>query len=292
MMNGIDISSHQTGIDLSKVPCDFVIIKATGGTGYVNPDCDRAFQQALSLGKKIGVYHFAHEKGLEGTPEQEAQFFLNNIKGYIGKAILILDFEGSNQKDVNWAKAFLDYVYNKTGVKAWFYTYTANLNTTDFSNVAKGDYGLWIAEYGRNLPQGYSQPSPPRTNNFPVVACFQYTSSGRLSGYNGNIDLNVFYGDQKTWDLYVGKKSDQIVPPENKIFDATSDEFIFTLTKGSTSVFYFDGNTIFELSDPTQLDHIRGTYNHVHGKEIPSMVWTPEQFDIYLKMYDKKPVYK
>ncbi|HBA0083961.1 TPA: endolysin, partial [Enterococcus faecium] len=54
-MNGIDISSHQTGIDLSKVPCDFVIIKATGGTGYVNPDCDRAFQQALALGKKIGV---------------------------------------------------------------------------------------------------------------------------------------------------------------------------------------------------------------------------------------------
>ncbi|HEN8406644.1 TPA: endolysin, partial [Enterococcus faecium] len=43
-MNGIDISSHQTGIDLSKVPCDFVNIKATGGTGYVNPDCDRAFQ--------------------------------------------------------------------------------------------------------------------------------------------------------------------------------------------------------------------------------------------------------
>ena len=30
-MNGIDISSWQTGIDLSKVPCDFVIIKATEG---------------------------------------------------------------------------------------------------------------------------------------------------------------------------------------------------------------------------------------------------------------------
>ena len=71
MMNGIDISSYQTGIDLSKVPCDFVIIKATGGTGYVNPDCDRVFKQALALGKKIGVYHFANEKGIEGTPEQE-----------------------------------------------------------------------------------------------------------------------------------------------------------------------------------------------------------------------------
>ena len=45
-MNGIDISSHQSGINLSKVPCDFAIIKATQGTSYVNPDCDRAYQQA------------------------------------------------------------------------------------------------------------------------------------------------------------------------------------------------------------------------------------------------------
>lgn len=50
-MNGIDISSWQSGIDLAKVPCDFVIIKATEGLTYVNPDCDRAYQQGLKLGK-------------------------------------------------------------------------------------------------------------------------------------------------------------------------------------------------------------------------------------------------
>ena len=33
-LNGIDISNWQKGIDLSKVPCDFVICKATEGTGY------------------------------------------------------------------------------------------------------------------------------------------------------------------------------------------------------------------------------------------------------------------
>ena len=52
-MNGIDISSWQSGIDLAKVPCDFVIIKATEGLTYVNPDCDRAYQQGLKLGKKL-----------------------------------------------------------------------------------------------------------------------------------------------------------------------------------------------------------------------------------------------
>ena len=36
-MNGIDISRWQKDIRLSRVPCDFVIVKATQGTGYVSP---------------------------------------------------------------------------------------------------------------------------------------------------------------------------------------------------------------------------------------------------------------
>jgi len=53
-MNGIDISSHQAGINLEIVPCDFVIIKATEGTEYVNPDCDRAHQR-LSRRCRSGI---------------------------------------------------------------------------------------------------------------------------------------------------------------------------------------------------------------------------------------------
>ena len=44
-LNGIDISNWQSGINLAVVPCDFVVIKATEGTGYVNPDYERAYRQ-------------------------------------------------------------------------------------------------------------------------------------------------------------------------------------------------------------------------------------------------------
>ena len=30
-LKGIDISNHQRGLDISKIDCDFVIIKATEG---------------------------------------------------------------------------------------------------------------------------------------------------------------------------------------------------------------------------------------------------------------------
>ena len=105
-MNGIDISNHQAGLNLAKVPCDFVICKATEGTGFVDRYCDGWIQKALQLGKKVGVYHFATGKS---SGVAEADFFYKNIKGYVGKAILVLDWEASAvNRGVAYAKAFLD----------------------------------------------------------------------------------------------------------------------------------------------------------------------------------------
>ncbi|MGJ0914210.1 GH25 family lysozyme [Enterococcus avium] len=209
VLNGIDIASWQSGINVGTngVAADFVIIKATGGTGYVNPDCDRAFQQAIKSGKKVAVYHYAHELGFQGTAQQEADFFLKNVQGYIGKAILVLDWESDNKGDVTWAKAWLDHVQSKTGVKPLFYTYTAVLNSYNFSSIANADYGLWVANYGSDAPQGYSQPNPPASPYWKSTAMYQYTSNGRLNGWGGRLDLNVFYGDKKAWDAYAGVKS-------------------------------------------------------------------------------------
>ena len=75
-MNGIDIASFQTGIDLSVVPCDFVIVKATEGTGYVNPDFTRAYAQAKNAGKCLGIYHYANG----GDYQKEADYFLDTMK--------------------------------------------------------------------------------------------------------------------------------------------------------------------------------------------------------------------
>ena len=74
-LNGIDISSWQSGINLAVVPCDFVVIKATEGTNYVNPDYERAYNQAKASGKCLGVYHYANG----GNIQAEADYFLSNV---------------------------------------------------------------------------------------------------------------------------------------------------------------------------------------------------------------------
>lgn len=207
-MNGIDISMWQNGIDLSAVKADFVIVKATEGIGYVDKTCDKFFQKALSLGKKIGFYHFARPTK-NNDPVREADFFYENCKGYFGKAIPILDWEAENKQNVAYAKAWLDRVYQRSGVKPVIYMSESVVNSYDWSSVANADYGLWVAKYRDNSPDyNYNMAnagSRPRVKWWKFYCMWQWTSTGRLNGYSGNLDCNVFYGDGTTWDKYAGK---------------------------------------------------------------------------------------
>ena len=202
-LNGIDISGWQDGINLDAVPADFVIVKATEGTDYVNGDCDRAYQQAKSGGKKVGVYHFA-DGNSSGTAE--ADYFVDNISGYIGEAILILDWETNAVNcGPGYAKEFLDHVQARTGVKPMIYMSGSVVNEWDWSGVVAGDYGLWMAYYSLDSCNGYV----PDAAMYPIsdwsgAAMLQYTSGGYLPGWGDRLDLNVFYGDGNAWDAYAG----------------------------------------------------------------------------------------
>jgi len=162
MLNGIDISGWQEGLDLSKVPCDFVIIKGTGGTSYVSSACDGFIQQAKALGKLTGVYHFAREAGCGGTGTEEARWFVANCCDYFdGTTIPVLDFETDTWLGQEWAREWLDEVYRLTGVRPLFYTYLGVLESQDFSLVANGNYGFWVFRKGRGgTPPGGAPPAP------------------------------------------------------------------------------------------------------------------------------------
>lgn len=199
-LQGIDVSSYQTGIDLSKVPCDFVIVKATEGLNYVNPDCDRAVQQAIQLGKCWGTYHYVDGSGAVA----EADYYVDNIKGYLGKGILCIDWEGGSNRawgDYAYLETLVSRVIERTGIKPLIYVQASAYATT--AAVAKRhDCGLWIAQYADMNATGYQDH--PWNEGAYVCAIRQYSSAGRLNGWNGNLDLDKFYGDAAAWRRYVG----------------------------------------------------------------------------------------
>ena len=217
-LKGIDISNHQRGLDISKIDCDFVIIKATEGKSYVDKSCDGFFQQALSLGKKLGVYHFANNS--DNTAKQEADWFIQNTQGYIGKAIPILDWEDNITDNVPWVLEWLQRVEEAYGCKPLIYMSESVVNRHDWSPVANANYGIWVAKYRDNLPDyNYDMSKAgnmPSIKYWSTMALWQWTSTGRLNGWNGNLDLDVFYGDAAAWDKYLGSGSGVVTPSKPK----------------------------------------------------------------------------
>lgn len=200
-MNGIDVSNWQAGINLAAVPADFVIMKATQGTNYISPDCDRQYQQAKKAGRLLGVYHYV----AGGNAIAEADYFVNNIKGYIGEAILVLDWEIEQNHawgNYEYLKQVARRVKERTGVIPIIYSMAGIYN--GISAVAKElNAGLWIAQYADNNPTGYQ--AHPWNEGAYGCAIRQYTSAGRLPGYGGNLDLNIAYMDRNAWMKYAAK---------------------------------------------------------------------------------------
>jgi lysozyme len=203
ILNGIDVSSNQHGISIQALQgLDFVIIKATEGTTYVNPDMPAQVRGATSNGRLLGFYHYAKSS----SPVAEADHFLRTVGKHLGKAVLFLDWEdkGALAKGPSAALLFLERVFLRTGVRPMLYTSLDVENSYNWGRVVDANYGLWVAQYNNyNTVNGFEvRDLYGSLAHWPSCAIHQYSSCGRLAGYNGNLDLDVFYGGADAWLRY------------------------------------------------------------------------------------------
>ena len=200
--HGIDISSHQGGLNIAAIWADFVIVKVTEGTGYENPFWRAQAEATLAANKRLGLYHFANDE----DPSEQARFFLDRAKAYAGRATFWLDWEADAVGlGPGPALAFLNQVAAETKSTPGFYTYQNVLSSFDWSAVA-ARFPLWVAggpdysDYGRS----YSDPPTPTVpywgNN---VLVHQYTEDGYLPGYSSHLDLDRLR-DRSAWDAMIG----------------------------------------------------------------------------------------
>lgn len=198
-LNGVDIANYQAGINIAAMTTtDFVIVKATQGTWYTSPSFVKQYSDAKAAGKLLGIYHYAEG----GDYKAEADYFLKTIGNRVGEAILCLDWEDTDNptfnsgKDKIWVKNWCDYVAKKTNVKPLVYIQASALSRV--SGI--GDYRLWVAQYANYNRTDYQ--AIPWNEGAYSCAIRQYSSSGRITGYSKNIDLDKFYGDATAWKKY------------------------------------------------------------------------------------------
>ena len=201
-LHGIDIASWQQGIsDATVNHAEVVIIKVTEGTSYVNPAARSQFDQAVRLGKKVGVYHFYNG----ANPRAQAEFFAAQTARLGTPDFFVLDFEKSEHiHDTAAAYSFMRRLDELVHEPVWFYTYANPLAAYGFTEIRDAGYPLWLAGYpgGEDLSNGFSKTRTLAQGwgMYGVsakwrIAGWQYAETGRLPGWNGSLDFNLFAPD-------------------------------------------------------------------------------------------------
>ncbi|WP_315523368.1 GH25 family lysozyme [Pseudoramibacter alactolyticus] len=179
---GVDISSYQRSVDYHKY--GFYIIKASEGRTLKDPMLDRHYNAVKAAGKPYGFYHYARPEN--NSWKAEADHFLSLVGHHAHKAIFALDWEGNALRyNYTWALNWLSYVWQKTGVRPLFYCPGSALRR--YPQIAKANFGLWVASYGVKAPQ---------KGAWPDYAIWQYSDKP--------MDMDVLNGDTKTWNAYAG----------------------------------------------------------------------------------------
>ncbi|MFI7610561.1 glycoside hydrolase family 25 protein [Nonomuraea terrae] len=168
---GLDVSHYQPTYDWADSSAQFGIIKATEGTDFVDSSFARHWRELGKKGIVRGAYHFAHP-GNDAV--SEAKHFLSVVNSQPAKAgdLLVLDLESADGQSVDevnaWAKTWLGYVKEKTGITPMFYS---GWNFADTYGKGLSEYPLWVAHYSK----ARGQVSPPA--DWKSWTIHQYTDS-------------------------------------------------------------------------------------------------------------------
>lgn len=188
---GIDVSNWQKNINFTEVKnsgVQVVYIKASEGTTFKDPYLEQNYANAKSNGLKVGFYHYLTATSIDGARKQ-ADFFTSVIAGKEYDCKLAMDYEeffGEGKTEINEiALAFMQRVSQITGKDVIVYSNLNNIKNIFGDDVAlEGD--LWLAYYSNpnNLINTKS--------GWDTYIGIQYTSTGRVPGIEGNVDMDRF----------------------------------------------------------------------------------------------------
>ncbi|MFG3611450.1 GH25 family lysozyme [Rummeliibacillus stabekisii] len=187
-IKGLDVSHYQDDIDFIKVKADgykFVIMKATEGTYYKDVMFETNYRKAMAAGMQVGAYHYGKFSTV-AEAKAEAKYFLSVLGGRKMTYPVALDLE-ENKKGASPAVltdaaiAFMEMV-EAQGYAVMLYTYKSFSYDQKRLIMSKfKPYILWMARYNSYLGVD--------------TDLWQHSSTGKVSGIKGNVDLNVAYKD-------------------------------------------------------------------------------------------------
>lgn len=202
---GPDISTHNGNVDIKRVR-DAGYKRVGIRAGYGKNNTDQKFNRnalaCANLEVSVILYWFSYAYTFE-MARKEAEYAVEHAKKYWGKCPIAFDLEYDSvryarTKGVNidknlatdMAVAFIRRV-KELGYTPVIYANKDYLNNYfDMDKITDqcGKVYLWYARYASAITES-------ERNKADI---WQYTSTGRIPGINGNVDINEFYTDFET----------------------------------------------------------------------------------------------
>lgn len=187
-IKGIDVSKWQgNSIDWAKVKASgvqFAILRAGYGSYITQKDTtfERNYSECKRLGIPVGVYWYVYANTIAGI-QQEVKTLLEAIKGKQFEYPIYLDIEDAAQKSMS-KDALTKMIetgctaLEQAGFFAGVYTYTSFASKMDYAGLAK-KYTMWLSDYRANYDKSLTRD------------IHQYTSTAKVQGISGNVDMNT-----------------------------------------------------------------------------------------------------
>lgn len=192
MAKGIDVSHWQGVIDWLSVKesgIEFAILKAGGSDDgfYTDSTFEQNYKEAKAVGLPVGAYYFVGSlctSRADGIAD--AKRFLEIIKGKSFEYPVYIDLESTNPAAKAGAtEACIGFCETMEAEGYYCGIYASDVSgfaeRLDITKLQKFD--KWVAIYG-------SKPQYVKT-----YGMWQYSSTGKVSGIIGNVDMNEAYKD-------------------------------------------------------------------------------------------------
>lgn len=186
----LDVSRWQGSIDWDKVKASGLVsgvmirvLGSKGGKPYLDPYFARNYAECARLGLPVGGYYYTCAVTQRQT-EEELAALKTALRGKTFQLPLAIDVEDPRLRSLAPTKLSALVARAAAQLEAWglyamVYTYT-NFADTALDMAALAAYDLWIADYRGTRP----------TRRHGM---WQYTSSGKIPGVSGPVDLSHAY---------------------------------------------------------------------------------------------------
>lgn len=219
MIYGIDISDNQGVINWEKVKADgvqFAILRTVRKDGSADRYLLQNIKGCKANNIKLGFYKYSYALD-EKQAQEEAKAVVKTLSscGVTPSREIFIWFDCEDDKQLALGKLKLNSIYDCFKEVIWNsgYSYGLYMGKYDYENKTAFydlDDFVWIARYPDTTTR--SVTNPPSDKYRPVAKGnnrlwgWQFSSKGRVSGIDGNVDLNVCYAEAEPQKVEFYKK--------------------------------------------------------------------------------------